>query len=863
MKHDDKQHGGSYSSPEEYHRQSRAAFLRARDRVLREKDHRSQLRSVLIKFAVAISILVLILGGLDRFGALNVKENLLRGLFGQPAIAGEGNWMFCQVLNSMLGVSLPNVDVFEVSAGGVEHEMPVYVGSSDALGMFRLGGPEVKQDRAYALYWNGRPVGDNINFMPNDPNAEIFRRIDLMLSDEQVTLTEGLDLQPGDSLSLEDSVSLQLGAEAETAWTGSITRDRKWPTNFAYGRVLEGIFELDGPRSDELTITVRLNDDKMLAKGVNPEDIRLIAYSKDYEKQDRPRRSGFHRGWYHTENPPDESTVGIRVTEGYSIPELPVEGISIGRGIAATTVSWHPVPGRRYALIARPVANGNAQWCYEWVADVSSAEDGPYPNLMVYGADPGMLPMYEVLYENQQSGETRTFPTIYWLRRLTGNPLKEGRWKENESDAIIGEPLLMQGKLGSVKGRFTVRLVDFTMTDPAEYESQKADFSVKPLDFDIDIHHEGIGSIACLKLTCKQGMPEMDSPPEWDINGDLVTDLTGTEVSFQLMSSNSVQFLCLVHPKDRVMQKVVKNVAIPDENRKYFYGMAGLAYPVYQASGTLPASGSKPAISFAAVSNPVQLNEVVSKEIMPLIMLNDDNLHLRKLREMRIHLYAKGENGDFDKLFVAPKVFSMKKPGDGELYFTQRDRNFSIYAGHEGSICFNGNSYSLNDSLKYHDNPDDDYDSASDYLSSMFTKSPAVRRILYSRGLSTDSLEALLEWEKDRDAPLTQLADWLVDEDKLVEGIREYLETDIGHIVIVGNEKAEYFWRVPLFDGSLDEDDYILVSLDMLDHNMLFSAGYTAYSGGDTPSRVEIETTDGEVFTYYWNLLDTDLARAE
>ncbi|MCB1221945.1 MAG: hypothetical protein H7A35_15210 [Planctomycetales bacterium] len=863
MKHDDKQHGSPYSSPEEYHRHSRAAFLRAKDRVLREQDHRSQLRRVLVRYAVAIAALVLVIAGVDRFGMQSDDSSSLPGLFGEPAMAGEGNWLFCQVLNSMLGVSLPNVDVFEVSAGGVEHEMPVYVGSSDALGMFTLGGPEIKQDRTFALYWDGNPVGDSISYMPNDPDTERYRRIDLKLSEEQVTLTEGLELQPGEAHSLEDSVSLQLGAEAETVWSGSITRDREWPTNFAYGRVLDGIFEVDGPQSDDLTISVSLQDRKLIARNINPDDIRLIAYSEEYEKDDRQRRSGIHRGWYRTDNPPDEDNGSIKVTKGDSIPELQKEQLDIRRGIGETIASWHPLPGRRYALLAQPVANGNAQWCYEWVADVSSAEAGPYPNLMVYGADPGMLPMYEVYYENQQSGETRTFPTIYWLRRLTGNPLKEGRWKENESDAIIGEPLLMQGKLGSVNGRFTVRLVDFTMTDPAEYESQDADFSVKPLDFDIDIQHEGIGSIAHLTLTCKQGMPDMDSPPEWDINGDLVTDLTGTEVSFQLMSSNSFQFLCLVHPKDRVMQKVVKNVAIPDENRKYFYGMAGLAYPVYQASRTLPASGSKPAISFAAVSNPVQLNEVVSKEIMPLIMLNDDKLHLRKLREMRIYLYAKGENGDYKEIFIAPRVFSMKKPGDGELYFTQRDRNFSIYAGHEGSISFNGNSYALSDSLKYHENPDDDYDSASDYLNSMFTKSPAVRRILYSRGLSTDSLEALLEWEKDRDAPLTQLADWLVEEDKLVEGIREYLDTDVGHIVIVGDEKAEYFWRVPLFDGSLDEDDYLLVSLDMLDHNMLFSAGYTAYSGGDTPSRVEIETTDGEVFTYYWNLLDTGLARAE
>jgi len=89
--------------------------------------------------------------------------------------------------------------------------------------------------------------------------------------------------------------------------------------------------------------------------------------------------------------------------------------------------------------------------------------------------------------------------------------------------------------------------------------------------------------------------------------------------------------------------------------------------------------------------------------------------------------------------------------------------------------------------------------------------------------------------------------------DELVSILRELKASPYYSVRYATTEQQEISYAAPLFGTLITADYALLVGALLETRNILLASQYEVYSGGHCPARVELETTDGQLFVRYFD----------
>jgi hypothetical protein len=723
-------------------------------------------------------------------------------------------------LRAQRGVQFKRVD-----SDGKEQEFF----ESDANGIYTLPAPRQANGDSYNIEFQGMHLG-SLNVGPAADQVSGYVQINAPIPAEYLSKSVTVRLEPGETQEeILPGLSIALSATATSAWEGSVNLNTKWPANFTYGLVLDGVWSITGPACQDLELSYRTDTDRVSQLGGTDSDLELITYSEAYRNPASEycgnsgmyggSDPGFHLGWYVTDEPLS------------ALPHGP--HLNVTQDDVNIIARWSPRADEPYALLLRQNPGGTAVAAWLSTRVPGSSDRQVSPVIGVFGQD---YPSHGMIYVSYvtESGETvemGPYPDIY----SSYKPVWDNRvatWRELGD--LRGEAFLPDGEFGKFSGRFQVSSVDFTMTNAYKYDLVAADFSKAPPAVSLEVEQHGIGSQVTMKLSGE--LPPLAKRIEWDLGQDGRIDGYDDSYEFPISHIGSYRISAIITPREGPCIVLEESINITPEGILGLTASPAVDSLVIEGSALPPTQEST--IRFISVNSmprPANLAYMTSQYAGPAMYVEvPPEFCDTPLKEARVILFGSPRGGDYQEFFVSPYMyltgecdFSQPYAFSGSLSADLADPFVWVgYAKARSFDCFMA--------LRRHDR--DPANGARSYFTALVQQGQgeetllSIKRVL---GIDAENLPSELE---------------------LVSKLQDFRSSQYYCQIPIVREQQEVRLFSQLYGNSIPlEAPGVMIQAVGETRNILLTAQWDLYSGPEHPARVEFETEDGRTLTRYFD----------
>lgn len=682
---------------------------------------------------------------------------------------------------------------------------------TDVTGLFSLPADRGADECRYVFEVDGEQVGCLQSANDERTVRDRFVRVEIgdPRNDSLGKFKYPISLAPGDSSVLSDAIRLAQSAGATESWEGHVIHDLAWPSVFNHARIVDGIFILDGPPADSLTLSIAIPADKLTYLGASLDELRLIAFDEDCAA-DPCTGAAWHHGWYYADDPPMERG-------------LPAVDLLIESSNAGCQVTWAARPGVAYALLLPPQADGELLPCY--LGYMQDAAPTRWTKSLLLGdfTTPQMS-LYDLYYEDPagvDSGIVNPLPLHpqFQLNLEVEHLRRDGPGKR-EAFATLGEEPV-------IPGLFTLKRYDFLYSEEADYQPLAAVFSRPTSDFAIAVEQGVIGEETRLAIT--GDLTGLTDRIAWDFDGDRVADTWGETTQLFVPSACAYEITATVKTADAVY---IVSRALTFTNDQVVGFRIGRNGPILKGlSAPPPAETSWISMTPDMRARQVAYGYSASRFLGPVMLIDPPaEFRHKPLSQLRIVLLVSGMAGETGVVHLVPDIVRVSDA---------RATGTSLMAGIEPMLsdypefidCGYGNlSREVDIALAAK--------RSGKLLTSYYTE-------LMNAGLIDNPRQAAYQLALGLD-----LAD-LPDEDRLYNLLQDFKASEFYSIRYAQAKKQEITWTCDLHDLELDAQDGLLAGVLVETSGALNDAQWELYSGGTTPARVEIIAQNGSTYTTY------------
>jgi hypothetical protein len=744
-----------------------------------------------------------------------------------------------RVVNAADNQGIPNVAVHNLDSGA-------FAPPTNTLGMFRI---DVKSGTTahYALELNNQQLtdyyvgagADCINgFQVFKVALESYQREEVF----PVTVAAGKSADAG----LHMKVSLEPGSMK--SWTGKAVQQHDWPQVFNYGRVVDGVYSLQGRTCPGLTLSVTVPAESLRNLEGKPDELMVIAYDARYANDDellRPDKTeygydvgGYHRGWFRLDEPPASY--------------LPHTEPKITKSDGGAVIQWLAETGRQYALMLPVEAQGTVTACYVKSENDPTAKyskellilDQPRPIMGIYDVEysDGLNPNY---IANEQ-------PMHIHLCYPLDCPFVSNDGKSH--DAFI-----KSDKQTDIPGEFIIHLYDFTLAQSVTYPPIKVVFPPHG-EYSMELDQVKVG--ATTHLWIKGDLSRLAKPPRWDIGMDYHDDQFGDSAEMITPFPGAYRVNATLYEKSGAVVRLERWVNVEAGDVLGFSPDENCSTPIVRCAPENPqVQSTYMAQTTECVADPLPYGYSTGSMLGPQWLLTPpDTMHETPLKELHIVMYVRPLDGD-----TAPRSASAQPGGNGE--------NRAVYLA--ASIGEVGPVSEWSGGTPVYPPPDVTEGSAI-YSDIALTEVSHKVNLLRLQMEKAKPYKPLSEIEADLVQELMKVRDDFEKHNDIcrLDGFSEGLGLDLFHLPSnheVALKLDEFFnsryyslryalhtdpllpieWTVNLRGMRIRNNNSLLIKMPMETQGLLINAQYDLLSGGNTPASITLTAQDGSIYKAY------------
>jgi hypothetical protein len=702
--------------------------------------------------------------------------------------------------------------------------------STNASGMFYLDQSETNKIGQCDLYYDGEPLGTTFQTGPECIKARGSDTFKVDVQPERIKHEILVTLKPGETNEpIPGLLRVSLSSGAKAVWTGKLVEDRNWPSNFTFGQIAGGIYKLDGTPSKDLRIIAFVSDDILKSFATSANRLRLIAQSEQYRIQDEFKkykgeetgwRAGFHRGWFVTSHPPCD----FLLQQSLRIEKLsPTTDESRG-----AWVSWQALPQTQYAILAPFAADGHAEGC--WIDTRIGKVHNVNPGIRILGQHKPLPIIYDILYYDPKRDEYFTYGQYCY------RPSRESYWSLDDQprgyfqQANFSLPLPEILEHGSGPGQFWILQMDFTMTEPQVYGPVTYNATKHRGKYNIKFQVNKIGEVTRMRLLGNRQM--LAQPPAWDYDCDNVADGFGNDAELPVYHAASIKVRVVLREKCGNTILLERSIYFPPPGILGYEPdtpvdnvvMAGIAQP-------RPDGEKLRVISVNSVANQAAYSYSVSQLAGPALFIDPPaKFHDTPLKEYRIWLYARAAGGDAELMYIYPYINFGTLTGS-KLMPVNGNYPFPLEDGIPSPINIGGNGYNIEEAIKRDNNPKSE-ETPLQYLLRQYYNDESIKMFHLISGIDLYNPPS--------------------DQNLLVK-LYELRNSNKFTVKFANSKIQQLYWTESLRGIELPSDKGFLLRIKLNDYNWLYAGQWDIYSGAPNPSRIELETVDGEIYKAYYD----------
>ena len=737
---------------------------------------------------------------------------------------------------------VPNVFVYQADTEGER----LYT-KTDAAGVFEIMPGKECAEYSYVLRYDNQRVGIVHTGLESNL-ARGYRRIEIDAPAERISDTWPVVVSPGYTLYTRSGLELSLLTGADE-WSGTLTENHQWPGNFVWGKVINGVFEVSGNPSPYLILSYRIDQELLDLYGISADEVRIAAFDEEYKQNDEEWRRFQHRGWY------DATQIEDEYLERH--PGLRRLQTSVTQTDDGAIVSWPATPGVPYALLAPVDRDGElVVHGYNWIA-ASEQYTLPSIGFMDYSRVQPWLHDYSYLIPGDDepyyvSGHMRREPK-YRFHLVKEEPDKTGNWTQNHNPNY-GNRVFTQFSAdeSNVSGLITVSRYDFTLSNPQMFETNSPEVPDIHGTYDVKVDQLELGEVSRLTLTGNRRFVE--GVPRWDFYCDGVIDAYGFEADLLITHNGEFSLEVELTEKNGSHIVVHRTLNLPGPNALGVSRYFGNSVPLYESLDYKPSEEfTRRVVSHMAFSSPMPAS--YGYGVLPggfWVINPPSEFRGAPLKELRIYTDTKGIIGDYAEMEIYGLVHvhhMVPSEHPGSQYEFIAAPEFSVYTRLLSRLAGNFSEYRLD---RCH--PDYRFQRAKTYID----RGEVERGRQYV-------LDHIALTEKHFNYTVTKYkllynADilGLPTGEEFVDLVDRITSDRFFCLNYASSERSMLESYIPLDNGVLTDNMVFTVGYMLCDEALPETGQWDLYSGGDDPARIELETTDGRVFTQYmdYNLVD-------
>jgi hypothetical protein len=730
-------------------------------------------------------------------------------------IAANYPGMQGQVISGNDRLPVSNVQVClqceQQDGGGQSVNREELVDVTDACGFFDIPARELEQPCEVRFIRDGEELA-KLDCVPGVTDFIGFERI--VIRDSKTKACEKFDvvLQPGKTKEVSPGISVSLAASAAGPWQGALIYDRRWPSAFSYGCVVDGIFQLDGSPVDGLTLSVVLDKADLEFFNASAKQVKLISFCEEYLRRDRFQ--GFHRGWYAADQPP----------KGYGLAAM--AGRLQQTDEQAAVLSWPAQPGEKYALKV-PLRVTGEYVLTHYNPDGAHYDSPRYLRLQLTNQNHPQLYLVRNFRAQSLSGE---YSEITMQPRVA-QPFQELTKVENLPDApaAVAEPPELLDYYPA--GAWRMEIVDFTLDEPYRFTYSPPDSISKPSSYQLQCAPGVVGGKSIARIT--GDLDRLASPPAWDLFGDYVDDAYGTEVEIPAPYPGSYKVRVTLRDDNGAVTVIEDQIQVIDPRLSLFM-MGYMANPVLPCAGEAPAQEqSQLVLTNNALANPLPYGYTSSGIAGPGWICDlPASLHDVPLKKLRLVMYASAAGAENRHVGLQPVLFQIPHEQPGPMLKGEKEWVFA--SGNTWDINNNGLSHAARYGLRAYKDGED--------LHQFF----AIGSQFYETWLDgiSESIEHKFGWDFDNLPPSEVIAATL----------QEFMDSPaLGRRYVIDQDQR-LEWEFNLYDQQLPAGEDLLVWVNLETQGLLVSGQWLLYSGGDKAGYIEVEVEGQEPWRGYLDL---------
>lgn len=802
-------------------KQGRRAFRRAlkRARATVAEDTAFRRRPLALNLAGAALALCV-------FAAL-----VIYALLAKPTMVVADEFMGLRgtVVNAISGTPLPGVYVYATPAGSEVRQLAAV---TDMYGAFEVPPDPQAAQVHLELMHEGRTVGTAVTGEA-ETLAKGYQDIPVSVIGDAGESRHALEVAPGTAAQPTPEVSVTLAADESQLWQGVLVEDREWPSAFNFGNIVKGIVMLDGPEGGRLTLSASLPREVFQLTDQQPDELQLVAYSQawhDYTREHDRRSYYYNQGWV---------TAG-KLTEKQRklCPELTGLELSISKSGGYVLASWPAAPGTGYALLLPPTGDGEvtltsmrneryAGYADKYINAVTMV-DARYSNPWLYD------------YEYTLPDGSQTYYTSGFLRPIT--PLKAVI--DNSITLALNHQPNLDSRLPEIPGLretgkpfgdvFCLRH-DFTQQNARRYTVQNFDTSKQPGEYDVKVHNLAVGEFAVLEVV--GDLDRLAGPPAWDFHDDFMNDAWGTTARLLIPRPGAYSYRVILREADGAVVVLRENLLLPGGNTVAFKAVgANFIAQVAEPPETPPAAASLRVLSSNAVASASGYGASAGYYGGPAWLVDPPaGFRHTELKELRVYHEMRALAGDaLGTMPVNSKIYlNYREPREsgGGLLLDGKVFEHPVLGDYSGGrLDLGGFLWWPYAAVERALDPENTAPASDLITGEMLITDIHYTAYDYYFGLDLDNMP---------------------DNEGLIAALKPWTHGPYRGFHYATPERELYEYAAPLKDIMLEDDDAITIGFELNNMGLPYSGQWEFYSGGENPSRIELETADGRVWTRY------------
>lgn len=743
-----------------------------------------------------------------------------------------------QVINTADGLPIPNVAVRNLESGRIEC-------TTDTWGVFTVDAHPGKTTR-YSLELEQRKIAECKVGTDNDCVTG-YQRLSVALPRFKREEVMKVQVAAGCTVAASPEMHVALVSGSPKEWTGQARQQHNWPQVFNYGRVVDGIYSLQGAAVAGLTLSIAVSAERLRALDGKAEDLKVIAYDARYASDidltihDNSVYnyciSGYHRGWFRLDKP--HAAYLPR-----AVPTITPQ--SDGGAI----IEWAAEVGRQYALMLPPEAQGTVTACY-----VKSEEDPSAhysKQLLVLDQQRPAMGVYDVEYSNgAESIPVLNMQPLHSQLRYTLESAFVSR------DGTSHPAFAQSDGPENIPGEFTVHRYDFTLADGVAYPPIKAEFPQHG-EYSIEFDHAKVGEVSQLKVM--GDLSRLSEPPRWDLGTDCRDDSFGNSIDLFTPAPAAYKVNVTLREKAGAVVRLSRWIDVEAGAVVGFSSNEYGSVPIIHCSPAPPAAQSRYMAQTAeCVVDPLPYGYCTGSSLGPKWLFTPpDTMRGVPLKELRIVVYVLPLGGDTgpDAAYEEPDT----NGGDKAVYLSPSvsevspvnewiggapgctNPEFMFGTGIEHDIALTEVSHQLWQcrSLIERVKPGE--------------QQPELEASLASQ---LKSIKEHLELNQDQcringfKLGLGLDLSALPGKHDVAQKLYKFYNSKYYSIRYASRNQPKIEWVIDLHGTRIGPNNSLLVTVPMETQGLLINAQYDLLSGGDTPAGFTLTAADGSQCTQY------------